>query len=200
MVSFCVVECNAETKGVKPPSPKEGDRDENRGAQESAFDPTDVEIRFDEVMALVSGELKKNTNTIAEDFGAMIEGNENVWVDLINFKYTNEKYDDERYWRQDVHEFGMRPSISEEDLQDISLNSSQIDWDASKQYDYMSYMTEVLIRGHLINGRFKELMDGVFGKKRSVSFGKSNAYLHFGPIKGHDRCVMKAEMEYAETR
>ena len=105
------------------------------------------EMLFDEILSLCQSELRKERSTLSEEFEKMIKRNEHstkTWHKLTKFTYVNHEYENEEMWRQDKCKHGVKATVNAQDLSDISLNSSAWDFDAGREFDYSSYVTDLV--------------------------------------------------------
>ncbi|ETO20660.1 Ras guanine nucleotide exchange factor, partial [Reticulomyxa filosa] len=139
------------------------------------------EQRYKE-MIVYQNTLKKEIDSNEEKFAEICS-----WKcsNVISPKYLNKKSN----WRQDAFPNGVKCHLSEQDLLQMSLKSRDVTFRPKHTYDFDLYLTELLSRAHEVDEQFQTLTKRIFNKCKGCSFLS-------GPIKTHERCKMKAQVEY----
>ena len=166
-------------------------REENSDKKEKSKEEKKEEVtRFEEVLEIVKGELAKQQNTLETEMEALIRGNEDEWARVVSFemKPKNPEFRVSTGWRQDAPKHGLKARVSERELNEISLNTDSVSYDARKEADVQGYLTDLLNRAHVVNPSFQSRMAEIF-----------KSHVRKGPVKGHTRCKAKTESDYSHT-
>ena len=148
--------------------------------------------RFLNLKKGIENELKNASSTLKEEMRSLIKGNESIFDDICKFDFVNQKYVDKSSQRQDNLQFGLKASVNEDLLGEISLFSSDPTFNAGRSYDMESYLGALVSRGHVINERF--------GEKLKEILQEDGVDVRIGPVKRAVRCRAKAEIDYGDAK
>ncbi|ETO31650.1 hypothetical protein RFI_05469, partial [Reticulomyxa filosa] len=95
--------------------------------------------------------------------------------------------------RQDKIQYGIKGELNESQLALVSLYSTDMSFNASQMYDLDTYLSQLLLRAHMLNTPFQQTVLSLFSGS-SLSNGK-NLWIDFGPVKKVKRCREKTELE-----
>ncbi|ETO35691.1 hypothetical protein RFI_01368 [Reticulomyxa filosa] len=127
-----------------------------------------------------------------------IERNEEEFLEICNWRLESVKID-ARYshksrWRQDERqEDGLQSTVSETELLHIQMKSDDVLFQPKHTYDFDIYLHHLLTRAHKMNSSFQYCMRGIFARCHGCKFVS-------GPIKGHERSKMKAQVDYRNSK
>ncbi|ETO14994.1 hypothetical protein RFI_22376 [Reticulomyxa filosa] len=171
---------------------EEKDNDDDKGKR----------IRWEEIRKLCESQSFKHTNQFHEEINAEISKFEQEYRKLVFFQWTSNKDNTaqkqtqeqkevkaKNKCRQDDDELGVQSLISEKELLDVQINSGDVAFHPKHSYDFDVYLNDLLTRAHEMNRSYQTEMANLFKGCQECTFSE-------GPIKTHERCKLKAQLDY----
>ena len=138
-------------------------------------------------------EQNKQKDIIECDMLDIIKDNTKLYQSIIEFNININNI----VCRQDSIMNGLKPNVNSHELYHISLRvKSHEHFDAKMIYDTDIYLTELIMRAHMLDHIFQKEMKQVF--PRDNTHTDTSVLYHGGPIKSIARCREKAIVEYGD--
>jgi len=153
------------------------------------------ELRFDEIKQYCEKQSKDAMQNYMFEIKKEMEKNEEIVDKLMKWNYQpkNPDFEKKKNWRQDKTKYGVKTQLSAKQLLNIQMQSNDVSFHPKFMFDFDVYLSELLTTAHSMDQKFQNFMKEILVTTNSVlcEFGS-------GPIKSHDRCKMKAQIEYRD--
>ncbi|ETO29486.1 hypothetical protein RFI_07638 [Reticulomyxa filosa] len=150
---------------------------------------------YDGMVSRAKSEQRKDQSSLQMDVRAIANNDLESYRAIVNFNVRNSKHVTKEQQRQDKIVYGIKGELTESELAYVSLYSTDMLFNASQMYDLDTYLSQLLLRAHILNTPFQQTVLSLFDKNSDHANGK-NVWVEFGPVKKVKRCREKAELEY----
>ncbi|ETO14794.1 hypothetical protein RFI_22575 [Reticulomyxa filosa] len=147
-------------------------------------------IQWHKIKKLCKEESDKEVKRFQIEIKQEIEKFEKEYRRLIAFGYEPKNSTlKHKKCRQDNDKFGLKCQKTESELLAIQMQSDDVEFHPKHVYDFDVYLNELLTRAHKMDAAYQQYMQEIFKSCQGCVFEK-------GPIKTHERCKLKAQVEY----
>ncbi|ETO18106.1 hypothetical protein RFI_19185 [Reticulomyxa filosa] len=144
---------------------------------------------YKELFRMIRRQGRKDTSKVREAVQAIIDFDKDSYKRILKYHYKKDRFKKKTQQRQDEVDDGLRAQVKEYQLVTISLFSSDAFFNASQMYDLDTYLSNLIIRAHLLDKPFQDTMLSIYNDDPTCT-------LFFGPVKTLKRCKEKAQMDY----
>ena len=157
-------------------------------------------LLFDSIVKVTDVELIKQKQLIWDNVKNEEKSDAEHWDKVCNFgsdvKVNNNSNNNGAPLRQDEINGGILSYESKQNLHMIAAtmdenNNEKSDYDLFNEYNNRVYITQLLTYAHRNNGKFQNVMKDIFAEDPDAKYAPA-------PVKTYDRCIIKANTDYAD--